>query len=156
MDRARHGAAASCTRTWQHRSASAQINTAQKHAWDLMIKTVMSNLVQCFLCQSFKGTTFAAVVRHIGSVHAHEPGFSISCGIKDFPRRSTRPYNNLASYKKHLYWHHPDVLNHTIQPLVADSDGVQDADPELHQFIHVMIFQIHQSSMSMIYKNENN
>ena len=98
-----------------------------------MIKTVMSNLVQCFLCQSFKGTTFAAVVRHIGSVHAHEPGSSISCGIKDCPRRSTRPYDNFASYKKHLYRHHPDVLNHTIQPLVADSDGVQDADPELHQ-----------------------
>ena len=107
---------------------------AQQNAREIRhkIKTVTSNLVQCFLCQSFKGTTFAAVVRHIGSVHAHEPEFSISCGIKDCPRRSTRPYNNFASYKKHLYQHHPDVLNHTIHPVVADSNGAQDGDPELH------------------------
>ena len=98
----------------------------------LKITIVMSNLVQCFFCQSFKGTTFAAVVRHIGSVHSHEPGFSISCGIKDCPRRSTRPYNNFASYKKHLYRHHPDVLNQTIHPAVAENDETQNADPELH------------------------
>ena len=90
----------------------------------------MSNLVQCFFCQSFKGTTFAAVVRHIGSVHSHEPGFSIPCGIKDSPRRSTRSYN-FASYKKHLYWHHPEVLNETIHPAAAN-DRTRDGDPELH------------------------
>ena len=102
---------------------------ALKCAGDLTI--VMSNLVQCFFCQSFKGTTFAAVVRHIGSVHSHDPGFSISCGIKDCPRRSTRPYN-FASYKKHLYRHHPDVLNQTIHPAAADNDRTQDGDPKLH------------------------
>ena len=71
----------------------------------------MSNLATCFFCQSFKGTTFAAVVRHIGSVHIHEPGFSISCGVEGCPQRSTRPYENFASYKKHLYRHHPEIFN---------------------------------------------
>ena len=77
----------------------------------------MSDLVNCFLCQSFRGSTFADVVRHIGTVHAFEPGFSVVCGILGCPRRSTQPYTNFASYKKHLYRHHPELLKgyyHTV------------------------------------------
>ena len=33
---------------------------------------------------------------------------------------------------KHLYRHHPDVLNQTIHPAAADNDRTQDDDPELH------------------------
>ena len=62
----------------------------------------------CFLCQTFRSSTFAAVVHHIGAVHAFEPSFNISCGIDGCPRH---PYNNFVSYKKHLYRHHPEVLS---------------------------------------------
>ena len=60
----------------------------------------------CFLCNSYAGSTFADV-RHIGYVHAHEPNFTVVCGIRD----CSRSYTNYCSYKRHLYREHRDYLD---------------------------------------------
>ena len=52
----------------------------------------------CSLCHSFSSHSMASVLRHIGAVHAHEPGFHIVCGIDGCPRT----YRNYHSYRKHL------------------------------------------------------
>ena len=46
------------------------------------------------------------IVRHMSAVHAHDPGFNITCGIQG----CTRTYTNFYSFKKHLYWKHRDSL----------------------------------------------
>ena len=57
------------------------------------------------LCASFVVLTLKAVVRHIGVVHARDPGFHIKCGIQD----CIRTYKNY--FKKHVYRHHIDQFN---------------------------------------------
>ncbi len=60
----------------------------------------------CPLCEWFGGVSMKRVMRHIGALHAHEAGFHICCGIAGCPRT----YKNFASFQKHLYRIHRDVL----------------------------------------------
>ena len=53
----------------------------------------------CVICNHFCGaTSMTGVLKHIGLVHAHEPNFHVSCGIKGCPRT----YKNYYSFRKHL------------------------------------------------------
>ena len=45
-------------------------------------------------------------MRHIGSVHAHEPYFKVTCGIGGCPRT----YKNFRSFQKHIRRVHATVL----------------------------------------------
>ena len=43
----------------------------------------------------------------MGTVHAHDPTFSVRCSVGDCPRM----YRNYHSYKKHVYKKHREVLD---------------------------------------------
>ena len=83
----------------------------------------MSNVWNCSLCDWFAATTLKAVVRHIGAVHAHEAGFRVCCGIGGCPRT----YTNFASYRRHLYRNHRDVLDITAAPSASAGDSSGEA-----------------------------
>ena len=77
----------------------------------------------CPLCESFASPSMKGVVRHIGLVHAHEPGFRITCGV----RECSRAYTNFSSYKKHMFVKHRDVMvvsNSDCGPSVSDDDSI--------------------------------
>lgn len=64
------------------------------------------------------------MLRHIGSIHAYEHGFHITCGVQGCPRS----YSNHHSYKKHMYKKHRDVLevdsdkgDEPLQPMDTNS-----------------------------------
>ena len=71
-----------------------------------------------------------AVLRHIGAIHAHEPGFHVVCGIKGCPRT----YTNYYSYRKHLRRKHHSDLDlpsnsmMIIDELPQDSGTLSDAN----------------------------
>lgn len=52
----------------------------------------------CSLCHTFSAKSMSTVLRHIGSVHAHEPNFHIVCGVNG----CSRAYYNYHSFRKHL------------------------------------------------------
>ena len=60
----------------------------------------------CPLCSTFAAKDLKGVLRHMGTIHAHEAGFYVRCQVKDCPYT----YTNYHSYKKHLYKKHRDVL----------------------------------------------
>ncbi len=78
----------------------------------------------CPLCNSFAAPTLKGVVRHVGSVHAHEAGFSVCCGVL----RRPRVYRKFHSYRKHLYVHHREEL------VIAAPDAPTSRPPELGEF----------------------
>ena len=51
--------------------------------------------------------TYKKVVRHLGTVHAHESAFYVECCVPGCPRT----YTNFHSYKSHLYKKHRDVID---------------------------------------------
>ena len=63
----------------------------------------------CSICYHFTAPNMAAVLRHIGSIHAHQAGFRIVCGNNGCPRS----YRNYGSFRKHLYRKHSE----TVEPL---------------------------------------
>ncbi len=60
----------------------------------------------CPLCNSFGGQSFSSVLRHIGEIHKHDPGFQIQCGLRQCPET----YKNYDSYRSHVYRKHRSVL----------------------------------------------
>ena len=61
----------------------------------------------CTICDQFRGTSFAAVLRHIGTSHRYDPGLSIRCGIDLCPET----YTKFESFRSHVYRKHRDVLH---------------------------------------------
>ena len=43
----------------------------------------------CSLCHTFSAKSMSTVLRHIGSVHAHEPNFHTVCGVNGCSRAIT-------------------------------------------------------------------
>lgn len=62
----------------------------------------MPGRYRCSICPFFAADTFTSVIRHIGSVHAFEPGFSVTCGIDG----CQATYKKFSSYKTHFYRKH--------------------------------------------------
>ena len=84
-------------------------------------------VVVCPLCSSFVAKDLKGVLRHMGTVHAHEAGFYVRCYVQECPAT----YSNFHSYKKHLYKKHRDVLgvsscdssaNYSSDTTVSDLD----------------------------------
>ena len=83
-------------------------NQSSSHCW------------RCPLCSFFAAPGPKGVLRHIGSIHAHEHSFHITCGVQGCPRS----YSNYHSYKKHMYKKHRDVLE-----LDSDDNGDRPLQP---------------------------
>ena len=47
----------------------------------LVINKMEVGLFECSICNHYTATTMAAVLKHVGCVHAHELNFHIICGI---------------------------------------------------------------------------
>ena len=87
----------------------------------------------CSICNLFGGNTYAAVLRHIGEIHRHDPGLVIRCGINHCPQT----YSNYESFRSHVYRKHRDALHreanydidtdgHTHDDEDEDADGYND------------------------------
>lgn len=86
--------------------------------------TKMSLVSKCPLCSSFAAKSFKGVLRHIGTVHAHDPTFTVRCSVGDCPR----VYKNYHSYKKHIYKKHREVL--------MDDTTLQSCDDSVSDPVH--------------------
>lgn len=64
------------------------------------------DLYTCSHCYRFHALKMSSILRHIGRVHSHDPGFDMVCGIDDCPRTFKKYY----SFRKHLHRKHPDIL----------------------------------------------
>lgn len=56
----------------------------------------------CYHCQNYQTRVFRRLIEHLRLVHAHEPNFSIRCGINN----CEKVYNNVDSYVKHIKRNH--------------------------------------------------
>ena len=72
---------------------------------------MMADLFTCSHCNQFSALKMSSVLRHIGRVHSHDPGFHMVCGINDCPRTFRKYY----SFRKHLHRSHPDVFKDNIR-----------------------------------------
>lgn len=83
----------------------------------------------CSMCYRFTGVNMSQVLRHIGTVHSHQPGFRVVCGIRGCPRT----YNNYWSFRKHLRRKHEDTLAprplHLLQSEQVHSDDSMGIEP---------------------------
>ena len=59
----------------------------------------------CSMCYRFTATSVSAVLRHIGTVHAHQSNFEVVCGVNGCPRT----YQNYHSFRKHIHRKHIDL-----------------------------------------------
>ena len=66
-------------------------------------------LYTCSHCNRFSAKKIDRVLRHVGSVHAHDPGFHMVCGVDGCPRT----YQNYRSFRKHLITKHSHYINST-------------------------------------------
>lgn len=57
-----------------------------------------SSQFTCSMCYHYTSSSIDSVLRHIGSVHAHQANFNVLCGIQGCPRT----YTNYHSFRKHL------------------------------------------------------
>ena len=82
----------------------------------------------CPLCTSFAAKNLKGVVRHVGSIHAHDSNFRICCGIDG----CHRTYRKFLSYKKHIYGKHLKISRGSgvglLQDMEVSDDIIQDDD----------------------------
>lgn len=90
----------------------------------------MPPLHKCSKC-SKRAFTLRKLITHVGLVHAHEPHFSITCGIND----CQAAFSKYHSFRRHVYRKHkPSVLN----SLEVVEDGFENhahkevEDPHTH------------------------
>lgn len=77
----------------------------------------MSDVSKCPLCNSFAAKSFKGVLRHMGTVHAHDPAFFVRCAAGN----CHRTYRNYHSYRIHLYKKHRDVLDESLSLSSGDA-----------------------------------
>ena len=66
----------------------------------------MDSRFSCSICNSFGAQDYASVIRHIGSVHAWEPRFRVTCGIEG----CVRTYTSYRRYREHIIHKHGELL----------------------------------------------
>ena len=85
-------------------------------------------MFKCSICSFFASTTYKGVLRHLGTVNAHNAGFHVVCASPD----CLQPYKNFHSYKTHLYRKHREMLVDSVQFADGENDprvdGYGDAD----------------------------
>ena len=67
----------------------------------------MESRFNCSICHSFASLDYASVVRHIGSVHAWEPRFKVTCGIDG----CIRTYTSYRRYRAHIVNKHSEHIS---------------------------------------------
>ena len=80
----------------------------------------MDSRFSCSICNSFGAQDYASVIRHIGSVHAWEPRFRITCGIEG----CVRAYTSYRRYREHIIHKHGELLRDDDM----DVDSLQDSE----------------------------
>lgn len=76
--------------------------------------------------------TYKKVVRHLGTVHAHESAFYVECCVLGCPRT----YTNFHSYKSHLYKRHREVIidlpsaSETNDTLLPSTTEIEPPSPQ--------------------------
>ena len=76
----------------------------------------------CSICPSFASLNCGLKVRHIGSVHAWEPHFRVTCGIDG----CIQTYTSYRRYREHIVNKHSELLSN-------ESVGTQDThEPSSH------------------------
>ena len=85
----------------------------------------------CPLCTLFAAKNLKGVVRHVGSIHAHDSNFGICCGLDG----CHRTYKRFVSYKKHIYEKHLKK-SHTsgvgvLQDMEVSNDGQDGFDDNI-------------------------
>ncbi len=87
---------------------------------------------RCTICQHYAASSVNAVLRHIGTVHSHEPHFRVVCGVDGCPKA----YSNYHSFRKHLRRKHSEFIL-TSRPSITqtnefcsleEDEEVQDSD----------------------------
>ena len=75
----------------------------------------------CSMCHHFTASSIGAVLRHVGSVHAHEAGFKVTCGIQGCPLT----YVNYHSFRRHLRRKHTEwiVPDNILEPQQTERSG---------------------------------
>lgn len=81
----------------------------------------------CTICRRFAYPNLQGVIRHIGSVHSHEPDFKVTCGIGGCPRT----YLNFRSFQKHIRRVHVTVLEEDEANSLADPPQSNTGDVNL-------------------------
>lgn len=72
---------------------------------------------RCPLCHCFAAPGPKGILRHMGTIHAHDSNFHVICGLQGCPRS----YSNYHSYKKNLYKKHRDILE--LEPSLSPEDN---------------------------------
>ena len=94
----------------------------------------MDSRFSCSICNSFASLNYASVIQHIGSVHAWEPRFRITCGIDGCIRK----YTSYRCYREHIINKHSELLQDdsmdTEEPIVQDSEYVQNEEITSNDF----------------------
>lgn len=86
------------------------------------------NVKLCQLC-SFKAPSLTYLLKHIRQVHAHRPGFQITCGISGCPRI----FRTFEVFRNHVYGFHTDV--ETVQRLHTTGDDDESPDSPMDEQI---------------------
>lgn len=91
----------------------------------------MPGLHQCSKC-SKRTFTLRKLIHHIGLVHAHDPHFSITCGISN----CQSSFSKYHSFRRHVYRKHKDnisecseVTEEHFEELVEHTHAVQQPTP---------------------------
>ena len=98
-------------------------------AWEFLSQSPLQMTFKCPICSLFAATTFKRVLHHVGTSHAHEPGFFIRCSVP-------RTYKNFYSYKNHLYTKHRELVMGTssvVSDSTASSQVTEFEDLELSE-----------------------
>ena len=75
---------------------------------------------------SKRAFTLMKLVKHIGLIHAHEPNFSITCGLNN----CQRSFKNFQSVRRHVYRkHRENIFCSNLDPAVEITPAVVDDLP---------------------------
>lgn len=89
----------------------------------------MAQLYQCPRCMR-RTFTLVKFIQHVGLVHAHEPSFSITCGISEC--QST--FSQFQSFRKHVYRKHRCLVSRSLNTEAHPEDAnVEQQNVFLHQ-----------------------
>ena len=89
----------------------------------------MESRFNCSICHSFASLDYASVVRHIGSAHAWEPRFKVTCGIDG----CIRTYTSYRRYRAHIVNKHSEhISNERVNTeetfLDHETHGIEEMD----------------------------
>ena len=83
----------------------------------------MESRFNCSICHSFASLDYTSVLQHIGSVHAWEPWFKITCGIEG----CVHTYTSYRCYRDHIMNKHGKLISD--KGINTEELFLQDSEP---------------------------